>query len=124
MPERANDIKVTVGLSILGELTSATPKLTGRATWNWRAGSPAMPADAYIDLKRQWPWQSPYADNKNSIMSTRPGWAVWIINAAPYIGALEGGYSPKARSGWIARAVKRAKQLAAVMVRQRPLMGG
>lgn len=103
-----------VGTSIGREIVPATPVDTGFARANWR---PSLNAPAIVPVSELDPTGQATVARIATVSSRyRVGDTLFIVNNAPYIGALNAGSSPQAPAGFVQRSVREgtAKALAIV----------
>tara|TARA_R110002096_G_scaffold434027_2_gene654501 strand:+ start:188 stop:577 length:390 start_codon:yes stop_codon:yes gene_type:complete len=103
IPDRANDIKVKLGLQLLERIVAMTPVDSGRARGNWQV-SIDEPVANVIALKSK-NGNAAISAGSQTILNTVTGQSIWISNNLPYIERLEQGWSGQAPFGMIAGAL-------------------
>ncbi len=93
-----------VTIAIAEDLVPATPVDTGFARANWR---PAIGAPPAVPVTALDPTGSAAIARITAVAKrAKLGDTVFIVNNAPYIGALNAGSSPQAPAGFVQSAVK------------------
>lgn len=90
----------------LRALIETTPVDTGRAKGNWLVGINAPPT-SYLAAGQGNP-----AAGFSVIQAAGRSDVIYLVNNAPYIGALNRGRSPQAQAGFIEAAVERGRIVA------------
>lgn len=104
-------VKQDTAIVIVGTLARFTPKDTGRARANWNAslGKP----DTSVQMEGPFRSSEETEDAARAVIrESRPGQSIEITNSLPYIERLNRGWSRRAPSGFVERALRVGKQVA------------
>lgn len=111
IPDKTNELKKQVVRTIETDLVYVTPVDTSQALSNWQVDvspittfiPPHFPGE--LGSTQAQSAQEAVEDMERVLAGVKPGQAVFIGNAAPYIVRLDQGYSQQEPAGFVDRAI-------------------